>query len=388
MVDLTLQRLISTLVLLTTTFSIIAVEAFFSSAINGIRLNPSVTHRALPILHIFGERKNGKKKKNYYLIDDDRVAGDRDQRIAQGSIMKKKIKKLKMRKPSKKHGTSDIVLRWRRFRQQFRYLIFRNTVYVLQCENEKYYIGSTRNRKKRYRQHFENPRGGSKWTRKHKPIKVIAEYKRIPKRYLMGMESQKTAEYMMKFGVNNVRGASYCILRDYTTDDAADLTGFLGHHNQLDYQDLYQELKKTLPRADLPSSSVIPSAMLSTKKDFRDRIKGDEDDENRNSNSDHFTDIKVATKSVRRRSSRSKRRNRRRKRAKRFKQSESNRWISDSSKDGDTTFENRIEIPPRPPRATKRTGTPIVEKPNLEKGRSTRTNGGKVMKITFEEEGF
>mmetsp|Transcript_865 Transcript_865/g.1810 ORF Transcript_865/g.1810 Transcript_865/m.1810 type:complete len:382 (-) Transcript_865:167-1312(-) len=379
MSHLKLQRLISILLLLTTTFSIIAVEALYFSAGYENRLNH---HRSSSILHLFGRIQ--KKKKKYYLNGNEDVASTRNQRIAEGGIIKRKIKKLESQrskqsyrierkkrsdrteKSAKNQTTNPILFRWRGFRQKIRYLFFRNTVYVLQCENGKYYIGSTKNRKQRYHEHFENPRKGSKWTRKHKPIQVIAEYKRIPKRYLMGMESQMTAEYMLKFGVNNVRGSSYCLVRDYTTRDIPSLTGFLGHHNQLDYQDLYKELVKTLPRSDSPSLSVIPS----TKNYFTETVGDYDDEENKNNYSDDYTNFNETKKAVRPQSSRSKRRNRRRKRDKRYKQSEVNQWISDHSNDDDTdrqsTFENRIEIPPRPPRATKRISTPIVDNSSFE----------------------
>ena len=63
-----------------------------------------------------------------------------------------------------------IIFQWRRLRQFFRYLLYRNTVYVLECENDKYYVGSTKHKRQRYRQHFDQKRGGSAWTRLHKPM--------------------------------------------------------------------------------------------------------------------------------------------------------------------------------------------------------------------------
>ena len=108
------------------------------------------------------------------------------------------------------------------------------TVYVLECEDGKYYVGSTKNRRQRYREHFESRRMGSKWTRLHRPLRVVEEWKRVSGRYLMGAESQVTSERMLAHGVNNVRGAAYCQLRDLTTDDVDELTSFLGHYNRLD----------------------------------------------------------------------------------------------------------------------------------------------------------
>eukprot|EP00535_Pseudo-nitzschia_heimii_P005923 CAMPEP_0197178848 /NCGR_PEP_ID=MMETSP1423-20130617/3993_1 /TAXON_ID=476441 /ORGANISM="Pseudo-nitzschia heimii, Strain UNC1101" /LENGTH=375 /DNA_ID=CAMNT_0042628661 /DNA_START=171 /DNA_END=1298 /DNA_ORIENTATION=+ len=163
-----------------------------------------------------------------------------------GSLTDNRVKKLKCIPTSKKFTR----LKGIAFtcRQTIRRITERNTIYVLQLKDGKYYVGSTTNRKQRYRQHFENARGGSKWTRLHKPIRLVAEYKRIPSRYVMGMESQKTAEYMMKYGVNNVRGAAFCGAREFTMDDASNLVGFLGHYNQLDFDTLREELEKVLPR--------------------------------------------------------------------------------------------------------------------------------------------
>eukprot|EP00536_Pseudo-nitzschia_multiseries_P008283 jgi/Psemu1/325131/estExt_fgenesh1_pg.C_2090007 len=152
------------------------------------------------------------------------------------------------------------IYRYRGLKQKIRYAFCRNTVYVLECEGDKYYVGSTSNRKQRYREHFEYSRGGSKWTRLHKPIRVVEEYGRIPSRYLMGMEAQKTAETMIKHGVNNVRGASYSFARNLTTDDISSLTGFLGHYNQLNYKELSKELQKVLPRPDPKERSFAPPA--------------------------------------------------------------------------------------------------------------------------------
>ena len=180
------------------------------------------------------------------------------------SYMKKKTKDYGFKKYNwRKEGIRQrIVYRWRGFRQKLRYLLFRNTVYVLECEHGKYYVGSTKNKKMRYYQHFQGKRSGSKWTKQHKPIRVLAEHNRIPSRYVLGMESQKTAEYMMKFGVNNVRGAAFCGVREFTTNDISDLTGFLGHYNQLNYGDLHKELWRVLPRAEATKAYSRPQARV------------------------------------------------------------------------------------------------------------------------------
>lgn len=119
------------------------------------------------------------------------------------------------------------------------------TIYVLECEGNKWYVGYTTNPKRRYSQHFSES-GASRWTRKHKPIRTVKEY-RVPKAYHLGMEAQVTAELMLEHGVNNVRGAMFVEPLAYTKDDINALTGFLGHFNNLEYKALENRLKLELP---------------------------------------------------------------------------------------------------------------------------------------------
>ena len=123
----------------------------------------------------------------------------------------------------------------------------RYTVYVLECKHNKYYVGSTTNRSRRIREHLSE-RGGSKWTRMHKPIRLVKEYRRIHEDYYLGKEAQVTAELMLQYGINNVRGAMFSEPRSYTLQDANALTGFLGHYNNLDYKELGVRLEMELNR--------------------------------------------------------------------------------------------------------------------------------------------
>jgi hypothetical protein len=139
----------------------------------------------------------------------------------------------------------------------------RYTIYVLECEDGKYYVGSTTHRKQRLRQHLTK-RGGSSWTRQHKPIRVVKEYKRIPELYYLGLEAKVTAECMQEYGINNVRGAMFSLTRDYTVADLDALTGFLGHHNNLNYREVSMYLNRTLPRAEICGGG--PTRSPSSKK--------------------------------------------------------------------------------------------------------------------------
>lgn len=77
-------------------------------------------------------------------------------------------------------------------------------VYVLQLENDKYYVGKTTDSEFRLDQHFNA--FGSVWTKKYNPIKVLE---------MIGGcdefdEEKYTLKYMNLFGIDNVRGGSFC----------------------------------------------------------------------------------------------------------------------------------------------------------------------------------
>ncbi|KAL9180884.1 hypothetical protein ACHAXT_009689 [Thalassiosira profunda] len=134
---------------------------------------------------------------------------------------------------------------WYQIRETIRTKIERSTVYVLECSQGKYYVGSTTNRKRRVREHRRGK--GSKWTRTYKPLRVVEERRRIPSKYLLGTESTVTAEYMLKMGVNNVRGSMFCSPREFHMGDIDALTKFLGHYCNLNYRKVNARLSQTLP---------------------------------------------------------------------------------------------------------------------------------------------
>jgi len=79
-----------------------------------------------------------------------------------------------------------------------------NTVYALELENGKFYIGKTKDLEKRFSEHLRGYNSSS-WTRRHKPIKIISTIKNAN-----GLDEDKlTVEYMMKYGIENVRGGPY-----------------------------------------------------------------------------------------------------------------------------------------------------------------------------------
>lgn len=76
-------------------------------------------------------------------------------------------------------------------------------LYVLQLKNGKYYIGKSKNVRKRIDEHFNG--GGSEWTKRHRPIRVVLK-KRLEDIF---EEDILTLKYMGMYGIDNVRGGSF-----------------------------------------------------------------------------------------------------------------------------------------------------------------------------------
>jgi len=79
-------------------------------------------------------------------------------------------------------------------------------IYILQLQDNHYYIGKTSSKDphNRISQHFNGT--GAVWTTKYKPIKIIELLNNCNK----FDEDKYTKMYMDKYGIDNVRGGSYC----------------------------------------------------------------------------------------------------------------------------------------------------------------------------------
>jgi len=80
-------------------------------------------------------------------------------------------------------------------------------VYILQLEEGKYYVGKTEDPEYRIETHFAS--NGSAWTKKYKPLSVV-EIVPDCDNY---DEEKHTLKCMEKYGINNVRGGSFCQIR-------------------------------------------------------------------------------------------------------------------------------------------------------------------------------
>jgi predicted GIY-YIG superfamily endonuclease len=78
-------------------------------------------------------------------------------------------------------------------------------VYSIKLNNNKYYIGKTYRTdiEQRFQEHVNNC--GSEWTKKYSPIELIEFYKTENE----FEEDVLTKKYMLKYGIDNVRGGSY-----------------------------------------------------------------------------------------------------------------------------------------------------------------------------------
>ena len=80
-------------------------------------------------------------------------------------------------------------------------------IYILELEYKKYYVGKTTIPDFRLEQHFNS--FGSQWTKKYKPKKVLELISNCDN----FDEDKYTLKCMEKYGINNVRGGSFCELK-------------------------------------------------------------------------------------------------------------------------------------------------------------------------------
>jgi predicted GIY-YIG superfamily endonuclease len=82
-----------------------------------------------------------------------------------------------------------------------------NTIYILLLEKNKYYVGKTKDTSVRLNSHFIG--NGSLWTKKYKPLSIVETISNCDDYD----EDKYTIKYMEKYGINNVRGGSFCQIK-------------------------------------------------------------------------------------------------------------------------------------------------------------------------------
>ena len=82
-------------------------------------------------------------------------------------------------------------------------------VYVLKLTDDCWYVGITLDLNKRLAQHWTGE--GAKWTRMHKPVSVE---KILYPALEDTLENDTTKEYMEKYGIEKVKGGSWCKIKE------------------------------------------------------------------------------------------------------------------------------------------------------------------------------
>lgn len=84
-------------------------------------------------------------------------------------------------------------------------------IYILKLENNKYYVGTTTDYERRFKQHVEGRGHGSKWTEKYKPINItnVYELKNMSIKKSFPFEDYIAEEMILKYGYENVRGGKF-----------------------------------------------------------------------------------------------------------------------------------------------------------------------------------
>ena len=80
------------------------------------------------------------------------------------------------------------------------------TIYVLKLIDDKYYVGKSKHYKFRLKDHFNH--SGSAWTMKYKPTDVLELFHNCDD----FDEDKYTIKFMKEYGIDNVRGGSFCEL--------------------------------------------------------------------------------------------------------------------------------------------------------------------------------
>lgn len=76
-------------------------------------------------------------------------------------------------------------------------------IYILKLRGSNYYVGKSADVDRRIADHFNG--GGSAWTQKHAPVKVV----KIIRGASAFDEDRYVKEYMSKYGIDKVRGGTY-----------------------------------------------------------------------------------------------------------------------------------------------------------------------------------
>jgi predicted GIY-YIG superfamily endonuclease len=125
-----------------------------------------------------------------------------------------------------------------------------NTIYILELEDNKYYVGKTANVVQCWKDHIAG--NNSYWTSQHKPISIIKVIEDCGDDKVFN-EDKYVKEYMLLYGIDNVRGGSYnqyklnySIVSDLEKElkTSNDIKDFLKNINIDDYIKVFKEVSE------------------------------------------------------------------------------------------------------------------------------------------------
>ena len=125
---------------------------------------------------------------------------------------------------------------WALPQQIYTYDTVESGTYVLECENGRWYVGSSKDMMRRMIQHrFEKK---VKWLKKYKPLNIFLVYL-CEEKDLWKWEQDFTKAMIWKFGISRVRGGRYCQVDMCKGDNEQELKDF--------YMKLFNKIPKHFP---------------------------------------------------------------------------------------------------------------------------------------------
>ena len=90
------------------------------------------------------------------------------------------------------------------------------TLYCLECEHGRFYVGETPYGRFEQRLYEHKYRHGAKWTTAHKPLRVLWK-REVDDDEVAKCEDDEVCRIMRRLGINSVRGGLFNIGRDVKT---------------------------------------------------------------------------------------------------------------------------------------------------------------------------
>jgi len=114
---------------------------------------------------------------------------------------------------------------WNLSNQVYTYDSVESGIYVLECENGRFYVGQSKDMFRRMIQHRFERSNTAKWLRKYKPLNIWLVYL-CEEKDLLKWENDFSKAMIWKFGISRVRGGSWCSVDKWCGEDEEELKGF------------------------------------------------------------------------------------------------------------------------------------------------------------------